>query len=77
MQKLYKHSGKYDNQQHFKNILEASMVSTPEGSTNNNTIYPMTPTPSKTLSARKSLRLFINILYVKNKTASCQVGAVK
>ena len=29
-QKLYKQAGKYDNQQQFKDILEAAMVSTPE-----------------------------------------------
>ena len=29
MKKLYKQSGKWDDQQQFKNILEAAMVSTP------------------------------------------------
>ena len=33
MKKLYKQSDKCDNQQQFKYILEADMVSTPEGFT--------------------------------------------
>ena len=37
----------------------------------------MNPTPVKKLSDRKSLCLFTNILYVKNKTAICRVGAAK
>ena len=40
--KLYKHFVKCDNQQQFKGILEAYMVSTPEGFTNNSPISPMT-----------------------------------
>ena len=53
------------------------MVSTPEVSTNNSTISPMTPTPVKKPSARKSLCLFTNILYAKKKTATRQFGAAK
>ena len=37
----------------------------------------MTSTPVKKPSARKSLCLFTNMLYVKNKTATCRVGAAK
>ena len=40
--KLYKHAGKCDNQKQFKDILEAAMVSTPEGFTNDSPRYPMT-----------------------------------
>ena len=58
--------GKYDNQQQFKYIIEAAMVSTPEGFTNNSPIYPMISTPTNKPSARKSLCLFTNILNVKN-----------
>ena len=38
---IYKQAGKCDDQQQFKDILEADMVSTPEGLTNNSPIYPM------------------------------------
>ena len=41
--KLYKHAGKCDDQQKFKDIIEADMVSTPEGFTNNTPRYPVTP----------------------------------
>ena len=44
------------------------MVSTPEGFTNNSPRYPMTPTPVKKTSSRKSLCLLTNILDVKKKT---------
>ena len=40
--KLYKRSGKCDDQQQFKDIIEADMVSTPEGLTNGSSISPMT-----------------------------------
>ena len=75
--KLYKHDGECDYQKKFKYILEAAMVSTPEGFTNNSPRSPMTPTPVKKPSAQKSLCLFINILDVENKTATCWVGAAK
>ena len=53
--KLYKHAGKCDDQQQFKDILEAAMVSTPEGFTNNSPRYAMTSTPVKKRIAIKSL----------------------
>ena len=53
------------------------MVSTPEGCTDYSPISPMTSTPVKKPSARKSLCLFTNILDVKKKTATLQVGASK
>ena len=40
--KLYKHYGKCDDQQQFKGILEADMVSTPEGFTDNSPISLIT-----------------------------------
>ena len=61
IKKLYKQAGKCDEQQQFKNILEADMVSTPEGFTNEIPISPMTSTPVKKPRARKSLCLFTNI----------------
>ena len=69
IKKLYKHAGKCDDQQKFKDILGTSVVSNPEGLTYNSPISPMTSTPVNKPSARKSLCLFTNIFYVKNKTA--------
>ena len=43
IKKLYKHAEKCDNQQQFKDVLEAAMVSTTEGINDNTSIYPMTP----------------------------------
>ena len=68
---LYKHAGKCDGQQQFKYILEADIVSTPEGFTNNSPISPMTSTPVKKPCAKKSLCLFTNILDVNKKTSTC------
>ena len=70
---LYKHAGKCDNKQQFKYILEAAMVSIPEEFTNNIPISPMNLTSVKKQSSEKSLCVFTNILYVKNKTDICQV----
>ena len=64
--KIYKHAGKCDNQQQFKYILEANMVSTTEGFTYNSPRSPRIPTPVKKQSDKKSLCLFTNILDVKN-----------
>ena len=75
--KLYKHSGKCDDQQQLKDILEDAVVSITEGLINNSPIYPMTPALVKKPSAIKSLCLFTNILDVKKKTDICRVGATK
>ena len=77
IKKLYKNSGKCDDQQQFKDILEAAMVSTPEGFTNTSPRSPMTPKPAKRPSTRKSLCLFTNILDVKKKGATRRFGASK
>ena len=47
IRKLYKHSGKFDNQQELRYILEAAMVYTTEVFTDNSPSFPMTPTPVK------------------------------
>ena len=47
IKKLYQYAGKCDNQQQFKDIIEADMVSTPELFTNNSSIYPMTQHQSR------------------------------
>ena len=75
--KLYQHAGKCDDQQQSKNVFEAVMVYTPEVFTDNIPRSPMNPTPVKKPSARKSLFIFTNILYVKKKHAICGVGAAK
>ena len=77
IKKLYKHSGKCDNQQHFKDILNSTMIYTSEVFTNNSPISPTTPTPVKKPSCRKLLCLFTNILYSKKNTATRRFGAAK
>ena len=42
--KLYNHADKCDDQKQLKDILDAAMVSTPEGFTNNSPRSSMTPT---------------------------------
>ena len=42
IKRLYKQTGNCDNQQQLKDILEADMVSTPEGFTDNIPTSPMT-----------------------------------
>ena len=51
IKKLYKQAGKCDNQQQFKDIIEAAIVSTPEGFTDDSTISPMTSKPVNKPSA--------------------------
>ena len=53
------------------------MVSTPEVFTNDSPISPLTSTPVKKLSARKSMCIFTNILDVKKKTDTCWVVYAK
>ena len=62
---IHKQAGKCDDQQQFKDIIEAAMVSTPEGFTNKIPISLMTSTPVKKPSPQKSLCLFTNILEVE------------
>ena len=66
---LHKQAGKCDNQQQFKDILEAAMVSTPKVFTYNIYISLMKPAPVKKPSAQKSLRMCTNILYVNKRIA--------
>ena len=49
---IYKQSGKCDDHQQFKDILDTDMVYTPEGFTNNSTIPTMTSSPVKKASAK-------------------------
>ena len=59
---IYKQSGKCGIQQQFKYIIEADMFSTPELLAVKSPISPMTSTPVKKPSARKSLCMFTNIV---------------
>ena len=61
---IYQHDGKCDDQQNLKDILDASMVSTPEVVTYDSASLSMTSTPVKKLSASKSMSLFTNIFDV-------------
>ena len=51
IKKSYKQAGKCDYQKQFKDILEAAMVSNPEGLTDNSPISPITSKPVKKPSA--------------------------
>ena len=64
---LYKHSGKCDDQQQFKDIIEDTMVYNPEGFDNNSPRSPLKPIPVNKPSTSKSLCLFTIIIYVKKK----------
>ena len=74
---IYQHAGKCDYQKNLKDILEAALLYTPEGFTDNSTNMNMPSTPVKKPSARRSLCLFTNILYVKPETEKRCFGAAK
>ena len=74
---IYQHAGKCDDQQNIKNFLDASMVSTPKGVTDNSTNVPKASIPVKKSSAGKSLCVFSNILDVKQITAKRCIVAAK
>ena len=74
---IYQHAGKCDGQQNLEDILDAAMVSTPEGVTYDNLNVPMTSKLYKKPSARKSLCLFTNILDVKPSAEKRRIGAEK
>ena len=42
IKKIYQHAGKCDDQQNFKDILDAAMVLTPEGVTDDSSNVPTT-----------------------------------
>ena len=66
---MYQHAGTCDNQPNLKDIIDDSMVSTPYVVTNKILNVPMTSTPVKKPSARKSLCFFANIFDVKQKNS--------
>ena len=61
IKKIYKHTGKCDDQQNLKDIIDADILSTPEGVIDNSPNVHMTSKPVKKTSTRKSLCLFTNI----------------
>ena len=73
IKKVYQHTGKCDDQQTFKDILEAAMVSTLEEITDDSPSLPMTQTTFQKPNARKLLCLFTTIFDVKERTAICRV----
>ena len=75
--KIDQYAGKCDYQQNIKDVLDAVMVSTPEGVIDNIPNVPMTSTPVKKPSSRKSLCLFNNIWDVKPKTVERRIVAAK
>ena len=60
IKKKYQHAGKCDDQQNLNDMLDSAMVSTPEGVKDDTPNFPMTSTPVKKESARKSLCHFTN-----------------
>ena len=77
IKKIYQYTGKCDYQQNIKNSIDAAIISTPEGVTDNSPNVHMKSKPVKKPSARKSLCLFTNILDVKPKTAKRHFVAAK
>ena len=61
---IYQHAGKCDDKQNLKDIIDASMVSTPKEVIYDSPNVSMTSTPVKKLSSGKSLYLFTNIINV-------------
>ena len=70
LENIKKKTGICDNRQQFKYILEATMVYTPEGFTDNSPISPIKSTPIQKPNAQKSLCLFNECFEVKK--AACR-----
>ena len=68
--KLYKSSGKCDNQQRYKTILEAEMFSTHYGFNGNSPVSPGFSVTVKNPIARKLLCQFTELFDVKSKSAA-------
>ena len=75
--KIYQHAGKSDDQQNLKDILDADLLSNPEGVTDKIPNVHMASSKVNKPSARKSLCLFTNILDVKPKTGKRRYVAAK
>ena len=77
IKKIYEYAGKCDDQKNLKDIIDAAILSTPEGVTDNSPNVHMASKPVKNPSARKSMCLFTNILDVKPKTVKRRFVAAK
>ena len=77
IKKLYKSSGRCNNQQQYEDIIEAVMVYTPEGLADNSPMSLITSISVNNPSSMKSLRQFSEVLYDKHKTTVRKLGAVK
>ena len=75
IRKIYQHAHDCDDQLNLKDIIDAAMVSTPEGFIYKSPNVPLISTSVKKPSAGKSLCLLTNILDVKLKTAKCRIVA--
>ena len=68
IKKLWKASGKFDDQQQYKAIIKAEIISTPKKFIDNSKISPIQSVIVKNPRARKSLHQFLEALDVKPKT---------
>ena len=75
--KLCENYGKCDDQQQCREIIEAEMVSTTEGSTYRIPTPPSQYLAVKNVSARKPLRQSSEELDVKHKTSVYSLGPTK
>ena len=57
IKKLYKQAGECDDQQQLKDIIEAAIISTPKGFTDNSPISPMVLSPDK----KKCLKITVYV----------------
>ena len=55
IKKIYQHSGKCDDQQNLKDIIDSAILSTPEGFTDNSPNVHMTLTPVVSTVSSRSL----------------------
>ena len=76
-QKIYKSSGKCDEQQQYKAIIEAAMKSTYEGFNDNSLMSYGSYVPVKQPNAREFLCKFSETLGVKPKTDFHRLCAAK
>ena len=77
IKKLYKTAGKYEDQQHYKTMIESAMVSTPEGCIEKSPMITNPYVSDKKPSAIKSLHKFTETLDVKHKTDVNRFGGAK
>ena len=77
IKKIYASARKFDDQQQYKDIIEAAVFATPDIFTDNITMSPGTSVTIRNPIARKPLHPFTEVLDVKKKTSSIRLGAAK